>query len=99
MPFAPEDIAGAVGVWVADDIAISDGSAVSSWVDRIASHSLAQATGGQQPLYRTSGIGGQPAVDFDGTDDLLRYAAALSTASSGSVFVVMRADVLTGTPW
>lgn len=94
MTFAPENIVGAVEVWVADDIAISDGTAVSSWVGRVAASSLAQASAGQKPLYRTSSINSQPAVDFDGTDDLLRYAGTLSTAASGHVFVVMEADVV-----
>lgn len=88
----PETITGAVEAWVADDIAITDGTAISSWVGRVAASNLAQATGGKQPIYRTSGINSQPAVDFDGTDDILRYAGTLSTALSGHVFVVVRYD-------
>lgn len=90
--FAPEEVAGAVACWVADDVALADGAAVSSWVDRIGSFDAAQATGTKQPLYRTSGIGGAPAVDFDGSDDILTVSNVLSTAASGHVFVVVDAD-------
>ena len=91
----PEDVVGAVAAWVADDAsAAGDGNAVASWIDRVSSLDLAQATGTKQPLYRASGIGGEPALEFDGTDDLLRLAAAdaLSAASSGHVFAVILQD-------
>lgn len=99
MTFEPENIAGAIEVWVADDIGLSDGAAVSSWVGRIGGDDAAQATGSKQPLYRTTGIGGQPAVDFDGTDDALIYTAADGglTGDSGHVFAVVLFDGLGGT--
>jgi hypothetical protein len=70
-------------------------------VDRIGSFDAAQADSGKQPLYRTSGIGGQPAVDFDGSNDQLVYAAAdpVSTAQSGHVFAVVLADSPGLTVW
>lgn len=99
--FDPANIVGVVEAWVADDIAQADASAVSSWVGRVASSSLDQATGAKQPLYRTSAIGGQPGVDFDGTDDLLVFGSPLPlSASLGHVFAVILLDtVAAGTVW
>lgn len=100
MTWAPENITGVVEAWVADDIAQSDATAVSSWLGRVAASNLAQATGAKQPTYRTAGINGKPAVDFDGSDDLLRFAGQLDNASSGHVFAIVRADALSdGTVW
>lgn len=81
----PPVVSSVKALWWADDINVSDGAAVSSWVDRIGSFNASQGTGGLQPLMRTTGIGSKPAVDFDGSDDYLRYAAsnAVSTATSG----------------
>lgn len=100
---SPQDIPGMLAAWVADDIGIGNGAAVSSWVDRVAGFNLAQSTGANQPLYRTTGVGGQPAVDFDGTDDSLIYTAPdpVSVAHSGHVFAVVVLDTLAsfGTVW
>lgn len=99
----PEDIPGMLAAWIADDIGASDGAAVASWTDRVAGFNLAQTTGASQPLYRTTGVGGQPAVDFDGTDDSLVYTAAdpISVTHSGHVFAVVVLDTVApfGTVW
>lgn len=94
-PFAPEGIAGVAEVWVADDLALSDGGAVSSWVGRVAARDLAQASSGKRPTYDLDGVGGEPSVNFDGSDDLLAYAGTLSTATSGHVFVVGQQNAAT----
>lgn len=93
---SPPSITSQVAVWWANDLALSDGAAVSSWVDRVGSFDAAQATGSRQPIYRSSGIGGHPAVDFDGTDDILRYAAAnaVTTSTSGCVLAVVLFDTV-----
>lgn len=90
-PFGPEQIAGAIGVWVASDIAQSNGSLVSSWVDRVSGKTLVQANGAKQPDYITAGINGHPSVRFNagGGSELLHLPAALSVASSGSVILVL----------
>jgi hypothetical protein len=96
--WGPELIIDAAAVWIADDIALADGASVSSWVDRIGGYDLAQATGAKQPTYRTTGIAGHPAVDFDQSDDMLVYtaASAVTTATSGHVFLVLRAVGVSG---
>lgn len=95
--FEPEDVVGAAACWVADDCsAVGDGNAITNWVDRVAAFTLTQGTSGNRPLYRSSGIGGAPAVDFDGSNDLLRYAGTVSTANTGHVFAVAYHDAGTG---
>jgi hypothetical protein len=54
-----------------DDAATAGVSAdgqVAVWRDKSANaHHLTQSTGANRPLYRTSGIGGRPALDFNGS--------------------------------
>ena len=102
--FEPEDVAGAVACWIADDCsAVGDGNALTNWVDRKNSLTVTQGTEANRPLYRATGIGGQPAVDFDGANDMLQYVAAdpVSVALSGHVFMVLRPDAvgLQQSPW
>jgi hypothetical protein len=100
----PEDVAGAVACWVADDCsAVGDGNPVANWVDRIGGKTLTHPTAARRPLYRAvSNLGSQPALDFDGSNDILYYTAAdaISTALSGHVFIVIRGDQLENrSPW
>lgn len=67
--------AGAVLVLDARYINQSDSTAVSTWSDRSGNaYDFSQATGANQPLFRTAGNGGSPAVQFDGTNDKLTRA-------------------------
>lgn len=86
--WTPAQIPNVVGWWDAQTISAADGSAVSSWND-LSGHGrhMVQATSGAQPVYRSAGINGHPAVQFDGTDDIL--AAAISgTSLVGSAWTV-----------
>ena len=66
-----------LGAWWASDPSWSnpgDGNAVSSWRDYSGNgYDLSQGTGTKQPLYRASfaNLNGQPAVQFDGSNDFL----------------------------
>lgn len=88
--FDPKNIVGAQGCWVADDASQGVGVAVPALADRVGALSLAQGTGSKQPVITTSYFTGKKALQFDGVDDLLRYAGTLSTALSGSIFAVVR---------
>lgn len=70
--------------WWADDLALSDGAAVSSWpahTDDLGLGAHTQATGSKQPNYRASvaELGGRAAVQGDGVDDVLS-SSTLGTA-------------------
>lgn len=90
------DTAGLVGYWDARRIlGLQDGGSVSQWDDLSGGgFHMAQGTGSKQPRWLMSGINGVPAVDFDGTDDLLVYAGNLSTSVSGTLLMVWQTDVL-----
>lgn len=93
--WSPEDIDFTKAFWLADDIAQTEGSAVLAWPDRgPGNHPLGQSTGGSQPVYRTAGINGQPAVDFDGSADFMFTSSLISSNIKGSVFTVCVVDAL-----
>lgn len=83
-------------LWVASDIALSDGAAVSSWVDRISATDLTQATPAARPTYQTAALNGQPAVYFDGGDSLASAAAAF--ANNGAAYTVVIAFRVPSSP-
>lgn len=60
-------------LWLrAGDIAASDGSQVSIWRDFSSfSNDAGQTSAALRPVYRSPGINGQPAVEFDGSNDRL----------------------------
>jgi hypothetical protein len=81
-------------VWLqADSLGLSDGTAVSSWTDISGNgFNAAQATGGQQPVFKTAIRNGKPIVRFDGTDDVLGLSGSalgiFNNIGGGTVFVV-----------
>lgn len=59
---------------------IADGADVSTWTSRaVATITASQGTLANRPLYRLSGINGQPAVDFDGSNDIMSLSAGANT--------------------
>lgn len=81
-----------VSLWLRADLGTStttDGAAVSSWTDQAGSNN-ASGAGGTRPLYRASAIGDKPAIDFDGTDDIMGGSAGFY---SHDYFVVIDPDV------
>lgn len=70
----------------------ADGQVVGRWDDlsSLDHHMAAASNGSTRPLYKTSG--GYHWVEFDGTDDILRYMADLSmwNASGCTVAISMR---------
>lgn len=97
MAFAPTDYAGLV-LWLKADagIGVADGAAVGTWSDQSGKGNHAtQATGGNQPIFRATGIGSLPAVDFDGSNDNLATAAIdLSDRNGATLYVVARPDTV-----
>lgn len=54
-----------------------------------------QTTGPQMPLWRSASMGTQPAMHFDGTDDMLQLPDVMNGATEGELFVVARLNDLT----
>jgi len=76
-----------------------NGATVSAWANQgTAGGSFTQGTASDQPTYVASALNGKPGVLFDGTNDFLTNASALSTwitASSYTAFVVFSATSIT----
>ena len=95
-PKAPPVMTGQLTHWWASDLTgFAGGDPVGSWVDRVAGLTLS-ASGGNRPLYRSSHIGGRPAVDFDGTDDCLVVSNTITTGGEGCITAVVLIDTATG---
>ena len=88
-PFSPADIAG-LKLWLkADALALSDGAAVATWPDSSGSgHNFTQATGANQPLFKTSIINGKPVLRFDGSNDYLSNSSVLIPTTSSHYTVI-----------
>lgn len=95
LPFSPTKIAGCQ-LWLkANIIAASNNDPISSWADSSGNgNTFSQATGGNQPLYKTSIINGLPTVLFDGTDDFMSHTGNLTTQPN-TVFVVTQPTLST----
>jgi len=67
---------------------LADNAVVAAWADESgnAKH-LAQAIAGNRPTYK-SNIGGQPAVYFDGLNDVLATASPVFNTDQHTIFVV-----------
>jgi hypothetical protein len=81
----PWDIAGVVSVRIANqrawnsispNVAATNGQTVRRWGDLVNSYSADNATSVQQPLFRSTGQGSYPTVEFDGTDDVLALSGS-----------------------
>lgn len=93
----PRSISG-LAVWLAADkiTGLVDGAAVSSWSDASGNgNTAAQATGANQPVYKTGIISGMPVVRFDGVNDFLKIAdSGTYKVTRLTVFIVSRTTVL-----
>jgi hypothetical protein len=89
--FNPKD-AGADLVLDARFINQSDNTVVSTWADRSGnSYNATQATGANQPTFKTNQTGGNAGVDFDGTNDSL-VGTFSPTAVPRTVYAVFQGD-------
>lgn len=72
----------------ASTIAQADGTAVSAWADQsVNGRNAAQATGANQPTYKTAILNGQDVVRFDGSNDHMTGSAW--SFNDEMVFIVM----------
>ncbi len=84
----PSDISNLTGWLKADAITGQvDGNAISTWADSSGSgNDASQATGANQPIYKTSILNSKPVLRFDGTDD--RMTMTLSPSNPFTIMVV-----------
>lgn len=104
----PADIAGVVRFWsslsnvlnsVSPDVAATDGQTVRRWNGIISGTQADQATGGSQPIYRSTGQDGKPSLEFDGSDDRFSLPAntnVLQNKNQGYLIVGVRDTNSTG---
>lgn len=76
-------------LWLkADQLNLSDGTAVSQWSDASGyNRHLTQATGANQPVYKESSINSRPALLFDGNDFFTHPGFSLFDSSSSGLTV------------
>ena len=83
-------------LWLDGSTVTQKASKVSAWADRTPfGHDTRQAESGQQPAFYSEGINGQPAVVFDGEDDILTgivNGETLLDSTQASIFLVMKQD-------
>jgi hypothetical protein len=84
---------------LASDIVQSNGTALASWPDTSGNaNNAVQATGANQPIFRTNQVNSLPAVDFDGSNDYLSMAGipgSFTSTPDEAIFMVVKADNVT----
>lgn len=78
----------------ASTLAYNNGDAVPTWQACAGTLNATQATATRRPTFLTTGLAGQPAVDFDGVDDLLQFGP-LTLAQPFSIVVIGQQDTTT----
>lgn len=89
--FNPDSIAGLVGWWKADSLALSDGATVTSWAD--SSGNGNDGTGVSTPVYKISILGGFPVVRFVSVESDYFTIPAISASPPYTIISVMRLSV------
>jgi len=73
----------------ASEISASDGDSISTWSDISDNgNDATQSTASAQPTYDSTGLDGDPALVFDGSDDWLDLPDSMVTVDDCTVFVV-----------
>ena len=78
----------------ASTLLYANGASVPTWTACVGGLDATQTTATRQPTFLTTGLAGQPAVDFDGTDDLLQFGP-LTLAQPFSIVVIGQQDTTT----
>jgi len=95
--WTPAQITTALWLDAADPSTITQsGGSVSLWNDKSGnSRHVGQVTAAKQPTYSATGLNSRPAIDFDGTSDVLKNAS-FQPAGALSCFVVLNRDSAQG---
>lgn len=85
----PASFAGLQGWWKANDLVLANNDPVSSWADASGNtRTMLQATGANQPLFKTAIYNGLPTVRYDGTNDTLALASTVALAGAFTLLLV-----------
>jgi hypothetical protein len=84
----PSEITGLVEWLEADALTLNDNDAVATWTATVGNNAT-QGTEGNRPLFKTNVVNSLPAVRFDGTNDILSFAALGSALTQFTVFAVV----------
>ncbi|MHB9025475.1 MAG: LamG-like jellyroll fold domain-containing protein [Armatimonadota bacterium] len=82
-------------LWLRADAGVTQsGGVVSAWTDQSGNEFNATAAGAAQPAYQAFGLNRQPALYFDGTDDIMNVADVSGKWDNnmGTVCMVFSAD-------
>lgn len=74
----------------------ADGAAVSTWVDVIAGQNAVQLNASQKPIFRSTAMGGKPALEFDGIDDAMFAPVNIDYTKYPALTVVARFQNIAG---
>jgi hypothetical protein len=92
----PTTIAG-LQLWLkADSLALSDGTAISTWSDSSSNANNATAAGAARPTFKTAIVNGKPIVRTNvGVPTLMGLTSTIGGAAPWTFFVVMKAAAST----
>ncbi len=71
-----------VAHWTADSGITQSGGTVSAWVDTVASISLSQSTGANQPAYLATGYNSKPAIQLYGSGGVAHNSSWMTTSAN-----------------
>jgi hypothetical protein len=81
--------------WKADDLADANGTAIATWVDKMATYNATQATEGYRPKVIENCISTRKCLRFDGGDDFLQ--ATMTITQPDTIFIVEKLTSIVGT--
>lgn len=87
--FDPTKLANLQALWWAEDLGLSDGDPIGSWVDTVSGITLTQ-TSTRRPTFKISGVGGKPVARLGGSQSMnVNTGTKPFTSLSGTVIGVM----------
>lgn len=91
-PWTPKRLGSSLALWLRADKGVSfNGSNVAAWLDQSGNgRDFSQGTASRQPTWSATALGGQPAVVFDGANDIFSAATLSALTTSADTFIVMK---------
>jgi hypothetical protein len=77
----------------------ADNTPMNAWVDLAMGRSVVQATSTDQPIFRTSGIGGEPAFQFDGQNTFFDADIDINASVLPNVTIVVVLQNIANDPY